>query len=107
MNSSAHVSMTENNSKHNDTEFKRLIQVYNQKLVREKLDKYSLDFVKLDSDDFTVKISVIRDQETSARSSNESVFSSEVPRSVENIYRTKLLKEFRKRKTFLKDVNIN
>jgi hypothetical protein len=108
MSGSAQLNMGGNNNTLCDiAELRRLIMVCNQKVVREKFEQYSLDFQKSDEEISQVKIHVIHDKRATATSSEESANSFEVPEKVENVYKTKLLREFRKRKTFLKEVNIN
>ena len=108
MSGSAQLYIGGNNNRLCDiTELKRLIMVCNQKIVREKLEKYSLDFQKSDEEISQVKIHVIHDKRATAKSSEESPILFALPEKVENVYKTKLLREFRKRKTFLKEVNIN
>ena len=105
MTSSAQEFKIENKLNSNEIEFSKLILRLNQKIIQEKFEKYSLDFTELSGMNITVKIHVVQKEEsTSAVSSNESAYEKEIPLKVENIYRTKLLKEFKKRKTFLKEV---
>lgn len=107
MSGSAQIVMNGNNNNlSNVIELRRLISVLNQKILREKFEKYSIVFEKSDVDVCQGKNHVLEDKRATS-SSEESEISREVFDKVGNVYKTKLLKEFRKKKTFLKEVNIN
>jgi len=95
----------ESNSK--TSEFSDLIRSYNQKLIKEKFERYQLKFSDLNRSPLTEQG---RDSQFKIKQNDESLDESNIVRDtmsiVENAYKKNLLKVFKGKKSFLIQGNL-
>jgi hypothetical protein len=106
--SSAEVCDKKINSNSRDLEFIEIIRICNQKLIKEKFDRYQIHSYELNGKGNSVEI--IRKKKFKLKNCDElddSLQMKDVMPLVENTYKKKLLTNLKAKKTFLNEVNIN